>query len=175
MKNFRQSILVLVSILFLTSFARADYYSCAKMIYKDGWLKTYEYKGNTWGANTKKHGALTSTGGATIENTTSSVDPGVTTGEFMSSSQYSSSWGECSAVDQLISRKMREDYIEQNMGEVKKQIAIGDGYHIDSLAFMAGCQGIDRAGWSQTLQNKTAEFYDLKAGKTFRLFAQIQN
>jgi hypothetical protein len=61
--------------------AHADYYQCAKKVYEAGWLKKYQYKGETWAANTKKSGLLSSTMNVSTENTTSSVDPGVTTGQ----------------------------------------------------------------------------------------------
>jgi hypothetical protein len=107
--------------------SRADYYGCYKKIYESGWLKKYEYKGQTWAANSKKSGPLSSTGGVTTENTTSSVDPGVTTGEISSFAQYTSSWGECAAVNMEISMKFRDDYLEQNLHEIKKQVALGNG------------------------------------------------
>ena len=145
----------------------ADTYSCAKMVYKDGWLKKYEYLGNTWGANTKKNGALSSTGGSSTERMTASVDPGVSTGNFMSSMQYSSSWGECSMLEMFITQQFRQDYIEQNMDDIKKQIALGKGHHLDSLAFLSGCSQIERSEWSTELQSNTESFYDLIDVKKF--------
>ncbi len=147
--------------------ALANAYSCAKMIYKDGWLKSYEYLGNTFGANTKKHGAVSSTTGALTENLTSTVDPGVYTGKAMSSVQYSSSWGDCSLVEYHITKRVREDYIEQNMQEIKKQIALGAGYHVDSLAVLSGCRQGERVNWSTKLQSRTADFYDSQNGPSF--------
>ena len=140
--------------------AHADMYKCAQMVYKDGMLKKYEYKGNTWGANTKKHGVFSSTTGSTTETTTASVDPGVSTKQLLSSAQYSSSWGECSAIDYEITQEFRSDYIKQNIVEIKKQISVGDGYHLASLAFLSGCKQIDRAEWTTTLQKNFETLYD---------------
>lgn len=142
-------------------------YSCAKMIYKDGWLTKYEYKGETWGAGTKKGGILSSTVGSSIESVTSSVDPGVYTGQIMSSGQYSSSWGECSMLDYHVVENYREDYIDQNLSEIKKQLAVGEGIHVDSLAYLSGCSNIRRSEWSKALKGETAEFYDSKSSKEF--------
>ena len=147
--------------------ALADQYSCAKMVYKDGWLKTYEYKGNTWGANTKKHGAVSSTVGSSTEQTTASFDPGVTTGGYMSSSQYSSSWGECSMLEYHITKQMREEYIDQNLQEIKKQVALGEGNHVDALAYLSGCKGIEKAQWKRELQGSMERLYDAKTGASF--------
>lgn len=151
----------------LSTAAHADMYKCAQMVYKDGWFRKYETLGNTWGANTKKHGVVSSLAGSSVEKTTSSVDPGVTTGNNVSTTQYSSSWGECSMLDYHITRQMRDDYIDQNMGEIKRQIALGEGYHVDSLAYISGCKGIERANWSQTLQKGTGQFYDIQNGPAF--------
>lgn len=149
-----------------TSFGNAE--SCGKKIYSGGWLKKYEFKGNTLGANTKKSGLLGSSTGAFTENTTSSVDPGVTTGQFISSAQYSSSWGECAAVDLIITKSMRDGYIKQNLPEIKKQVAMGKGYLVDSLATLSGCKNIDHKNWSRKLQSHTSELYDSQSGDAFR-------
>lgn len=158
---------ILISTCFVAPSALADSYSCAKMVFKDGWLKQYEYKGNTWGANTKKHGAVSSTVGSSAESVTSSVDPGVMTGNIMSTMQFSSSWGECSMVDYYITKEFREQYIEQNMNEVKKQIAKGDGHHIRSLAFLSGCTNLEYDHWVQQLRANMTHFYDAKKAKDF--------
>ena len=150
-----------------SSVSFADSYSCAKMVVKDGWLKKYEYKGNTWGANTKKHGLVSSTAGSSTETTTGSVDPGVTTGQVMSTAQYTSSWGECSLVDTMITRRMRKDYIDQNLNDIKKHVALGVGHHVDSLALLSGCSGIEKRAWSQQLQGSMADFYDANSASEF--------
>lgn len=144
----------------LNTVARADMYKCAQMVYKDGMFKKYEYKGNTWGANTKKHGVFSSTGGSTTETTTASVDPGVSSKNLLSTTQYSSSWGECAAIDYHITQEFRGNYIKQNIAEIKKQISVGDGYHLASLAFLSGCKKIDRASWITTLQGNFESLYD---------------
>ena len=154
-------------IFFLSLTAKADYYGCYKMIYKDGWFKTYEHKGNTWGANTQKHGVLSSVAGSTTEGSTASLDPGVTTGQSSSSVQFSSSWGECSGVDILITKEMRNDYIEQNIVEIKKQIALGKGHHLASLAQVSGCKGTLSARWTSQLRFHMSDFYDANTGKAF--------
>ena len=138
----------------------ADAYTCAKKVVADGWLKKYEYLGNTWGANTKKSGSFGSSSGSTTENSTASFDPGVTTGKYQSTTQYSSSWGECSMLEMYITRQMREDYIEQNHAEIKKQIAQGDGHHLESLAFLSGCSQVQSERWKGTLRAKAVELIE---------------
>jgi|GEM_PF-1692088 len=158
----------LVSMMSFTAFnAYAGYYDCAKKIYEGGWFRKYEYKGETWGANTKKSNAISSTTHVATENTTSSLDPGVFTGHFVSMSQYTSSWGACAAVDIEISQMFRQEYIEQNLHEIKKQIASGEGYHLDSLAVLSGCQGYVSPEWNQTLQSHIEMLYDANDGKSF--------
>lgn len=159
MKSGNRIICALV-IFFLNGVAYADMYKCAQMVYKDGMFKKYEYKGNTWGANTKKNGVFSSTTGSTTETTTASVDPGVSTKQLLSTTQYSSSWGECSAIDYHITQEFRSNYIKQNIVEIKKQISVGEGYHLASLAFLSGCKQIDRTGWISTLQKNFEGLYD---------------
>ena len=161
--------IVLVALLgvFINSSAFADTYTCARMVYAGGWLKKYEYLGNTWGANTKKSGVTSSSVHSSIEKTTSSVDPGVSTKNWVSSMQYTSSWGECSMIDSAITMKMREDYIEQNADEIKSEIAMGDGIHVDSLAFVSGCHGINEAQWKKSLQDRAVKFYERTNAKDF--------
>ena len=76
-----------------------------------------------------------------------------------------------------ITQQFREDYIDQNLHDIKKQIAQGQGHHVDSLAFISGCKGIDRAQWSSSLQSQTAELYSVKSGKAFsqQLDSMIQS
>ncbi len=159
--------MVLLFTLLFSNVAMADYYSCAKMVYKDGWLRKYDMLGEKWGVTTKKHGIVSSTVYTAAEKLTSSLDPGVMTGSFMSTGQYTSSWGECSMLDYNITKQMREEYLEQNLGEIKKQVAMGKGDHVDSLAFVSGCHNLDQAEWSRQLQSNTAEFYDAVNGKVF--------
>lgn len=155
------------SFLFTSGVAHADMYKCWKMVYKEGLFKKYEYLGNTWGANTKKHGAFSSTAGSTTEHTTASVDPIITSKELLSTAQYSSSWGECAAIDYEVTQEFRTKYIEQNIVEIKKQISVGDGYHLASLAFLSGCQQIDHDSWVESLRSNIEQFYDTTSGQQF--------
>lgn len=162
----KRSFAFLILATLVTPSAFANVYSCAKMVYKDGWLTKYQYLGETIGANTKKHGLPMSTTGAMIEQTTSSVDPGVTSGRAISTSQYSSSWGECAAIEMIITREFREKYIDQNMPEIRRQAAIGRGYHVDALATLSGCDGSQRE-FAQRLQARTADLYPLASGSAW--------
>jgi hypothetical protein len=160
--------LVLMLMIFgFGSNAFANSYTCAKMVYSAGWLKKYEYLGNTWGENTKKSGALSSTFNASVEKTTSSVDPGVTTKNFVSTMQYSSSWGECSILEYNITKQMREDFIDQNMDTIKTEIALGDGVQVDSLAFVSGCRNLNETQWKRVLREKSLDLYDQNDAKGF--------
>ena len=151
----------------ITSSALADKYSCAKMVAAGGWFKKYEYIGNTWGANTQKSGVLSSILHSSIEKTTSSVDPGISTKNLVSTLQYSSSWGECSMLNYEVTMQMRKDYIEQNADEIKTEIALGQGIHIDSLAFVSGCHNLNETAWKESLQNRAVEFYEQKNANDF--------
>ena len=62
---------------------------------------------------------------------------------------------------------MREDYIDQNSDEIKTEIAMGDGLHVDSLAFVSGCHGVNEALWKKSLQDRAVKFYERKSAKEF--------
>lgn len=134
--------LVLVSV-FVNS-AYAD--KCGEFVYnKKGMLRKYEYLNLHLTENTKKHGSSSSTFGITTESTTASSDPGVYTGQVIGSSQSLSSWGECkfnptALMDLFGSREEYKDYIAQNLEEVKKQMAQGDGGHLHTLAAAHHCE-----------------------------------
>ena len=159
--------IILLLVTFTGSSAFANIYTCAKMVYSAGWLKKYDTLGETWGANTKKMGILSSVAHSSIEKTTSSVDPGVTTKTFVSTVQYTSSWGECSILDYQITMQMRKDYIEQNADEIKTQIAMGDGIHVDSLAFVSGCHDLNETAWKKSLKERAVKFYESKDATDF--------
>ncbi len=162
-----KSLYLTALLLCLGSNAFANSYSCAKMVFAGGWFKKYQYLGNTWGENTKKSGVLSSIVHSSIEKTTSSVDPGVSTQNFVSSMQYTSSWGECSILDYQITKQMREDFIEQNMDTIKKEIALGDGVQVESLAFVSGCHNLSETKWKRVLREKSLELYDQTDVKGF--------
>ncbi len=162
-----RNLLLLVMVFGFGSNAYANQYACAKMVYSNGWLRKYDYLGNTWGANTQKSGVLSSMVHSSIEKTTSSVDPGVSTKNFVSTMQYTSSWGECSMLNYNITQQMREDYIDQNMNVIKTQVALGDGVHVDSLAFVSGCHGLDEVLWKNVLREKSLQLYDQENAKGF--------
>lgn len=160
MKHLGRYFLLIAATLLVSNVCFGNVYKCAKMVYSQGWLTKYDVKGNTWGANTKKHGTTGSTVGYSSETSTASIDPGVTTGHSLSSAQYSSSWGDCNILEMEIASEVRKQYIAQNMMEIKKQVAMGSGHHLDSLAYLSGCQGISAEIWRQNLQRETVSIYD---------------
>lgn len=114
----------------------------------NGLYKTYKYGGvgeAYWNAITqgsKKDGPFTVTGqSTTTEPTTMTFDPKYTTNAWTSQTQSTSSWGDCSMFalrDEL--RKNRKQYIDQNLNELKMEIARGEGEHLKVVVFYSACQ-----------------------------------
>jgi len=111
-----------------------------KTVYAKGWFRKYQYahmnitqvsnKGNSSEVSTQK----------STEHSTASSDPGVSSGFSTSDSQSTSSWGECSPFKVMAYlNKQRELYIAQNLFEIKKQMAVGKGGHIEALSFFSYC------------------------------------
>lgn len=165
----KKSFLLLTLVISFSAFGFGlnDGASCAKSIYAKGMLRNYDMLGQSWGATTGKGGFkapfMTST-----ESTTSQFDPGVTTGRVMSSSGFTSSFGECSGLKVLlVNKEMRDDYIDIHLVEVKKQIAQGHGHHLVPIAFGSGCDNFMLETWTKALRTNMETLYDVKSGKEF--------
>lgn len=135
------TLLKIVAILLTLSFAQISHATkCGQFIYnKYGMLRKYNWIPNTPSENTKKHGITSSTIKPSTEHTTASVDPGVSTGATTAGTQYWSSWGACSFLNVMKGADYRQKYLQENFEDIKKQVAIGNGGHIESLAAMNSC------------------------------------
>lgn len=70
-------------------------------------------------------------------------------------------------LEMYTTENFRKEYIDQNMIEIKKQIALGEGHHVDSLAFLSGCVNIDRQNWVGNLKSNMPELYDAQSSDAF--------
>lgn len=134
---------------------------CGQLIYnKHGMFRKYDYLPLNLSEAFKKHG-FSSTSGATTESSTASTDPGVSTGVSDSQTQSLSTKGDCkwggffSAAD----RQDFEKYVEQNMHEIKNQISLGQGGHIETIAAFSECNQPKVLG--QALQKNMERFVEL--------------
>jgi hypothetical protein len=136
---------------------------CGEFIYnKNGMLRKYEYLNLTFSEKLQKHGWF-STSGVSTEATTAGSDPGVSTGQTKGMSQLSSSRDDCS----LFATGSREyrDYIAQNMLEIKKEMALGEGGHLEILAGVHRCSTIGRVMFDRSLQRNLSRFIELETNQ----------
>ena len=124
---------------------------CGEYVFKHGWYRKYKYAQNTTSQNANKFGISTAFQYSS-ETTTAITDPGVSTGVSSSTKDFFSSRGDCSAFKKMFGSY----YIEQNLDEIKKQIAKGAGGHLDTIAYFHGCK--DQA--TEKLIIKMNENYD---------------
>lgn len=171
--NLFKTTICFVSLTLLASFAHAT--KCGEVIYnKHGKLRKYEVIPLDISEGIKKHG-VSSTSGATTETSTASVDPGVSTGVSDSQTQSVSTKGDCKWGGFFGSADRRdfEGYVEQNMNEIKNQMSVGQGGHIEMLAAFAGCSQTDALG--HKLQQNMKSFVDLNNQDSKIFVERVQN
>lgn len=112
---------------------------CSSMI-NNGWFKKYKYQGvdGAGGKATTKDN-FKGTSATSTEGSTASVDPKVWSNRSTSAAQYSSSWGKCSLFGINEIRENREKYFVQNKDQILKDIAAGQGDHVEVLASFSFC------------------------------------
>lgn len=137
-------ICAIVSVALSESVLAWNTYKCSKVL-NYGFLRKYEYIGigegnmNATTQGIKKDGSFQTSTQSYSEQTTSSVDPGASTRRFLSTSQFSSSFGDCSLMAQREIREERDHYIAINLDELKKEMALGRGLHLETLASYSLC------------------------------------
>jgi len=121
-----------------------------------GWYKKYEYQGINQPATkaTKKHGSSKAPFVLSTEASTASLDPKYSSNVSTSQAQYTSSWGPCSALALNTLKTERDLYFAQNRDEVLREIARGQGEHLEVLAAFSLCdQSATNLFAQQTQQN----------------------
>ncbi len=134
-----------------------DSAKCSKML-NDGLFKKYEWGGvgdynlNAITKETKKSGSLTASGYTTTEGTTAVSDPKYSSNVSTSETQLTSSWGECSLFALKERKQQRSLYIAQNYDQIKKDVALGRGEHLEALSWFSLCENQSGAEFNLTLQ-----------------------
>jgi len=137
--------------------------SCSSML-NNGWYKKYKWAGmgeaNTRAitAETKSSNFISAISKITVENSTATVDPKYSSNVSTSQSQATSSWGECSAFALQERREQRDLYVEQNLDQIKKDVANGRGYHLEALSWFSLCEESVASEFNQELQKNMSAF-----------------
>ena len=80
-----------------------------------------------------------------------SLDPGITTGQTESSTQFSSTYGDCSIWADNNRWQRRESYVAENIGSLRRDAARGDGEYLDTFMYLTGCPSTARVGFANLL------------------------
>ena len=137
--------------------------ACGEMIYnKNGKLRKYQYMPNTISENSAKHGSSTSSGVST-EMTTAGSDVGVSTGATAGYGQFSSTKGECKWFGLFSSHQQYHDYLAQNLTEIKQEMSLGKGGHLQILASAFECNSQGQKQINQVFQKNFGRFVDFQA------------
>lgn len=151
---------IILVLFFLSSPAFAiDSAKCSRML-NDGMWKKYKWGGmgesnaNAITAETRSSGPTTATSRISTEGTTAISDPVYYTNVSRSQTQSTSSWGDCSLFSLLERKLQREQYVRQNFDQIKKDIANGDGLHMETLSWFSLCDDQAQGSFNETLQKK---------------------
>ncbi len=145
---------------------------CGELIYnKYGKLRKYHYNNHTLSENIKEHGVFSgstsSSSSTSTEGTTGALDPGVTTGEYYSVAGSTSTQGECRWFGLALNTpEGMNQYVAQNMPEIKVDMAKGNGGHLDVLANAYGCGDQDHEAFAKVLRQNFEKFAPFNAEKS---------
>ncbi len=163
--------LLFIAIIFQSISGHAlDEKKCSKML-NEGWFKKYKFGGignGYWqplSQETKSAGSTTAASNSTTEGTTAVSDPGYTSNVMTSETQSTSSWGECSFISLKKMQTQQIAYIEQNAISIDREIALGDGGHIDSLIDLNLCDKNISSEFKNTLQKNFKIYSSLDTAK----------
>lgn len=134
--------------------------ACTSLVYGHGWFRSYPALGigetgiNNLTKTTSKGSTIKGTTNASAQSSTASTDPGVSTRMTQSQTQSTSSWGACSAfASSQELRQLRDLYYVQNKDEFLKELAQGNGQHLEVMAFLGRCDQSRQKLFNATMQS----------------------
>lgn len=144
---------------------------CLQQINNRGLLRTYHLKYDypfcTRTSSTNENFSKASSASST-EQSTASVDPGITTGNWESQTEYTSSKGKCGLFwSQNSSWWKRQVFVAENYPELRRDVARGDGEYLDALQHLSLCQGVSQRAFSSALKAAYRELYQSDDLQTF--------
>jgi hypothetical protein len=146
-------LLVVLSILVTSNAYALDPQKCFKTTHGAGLLRKYDFPGYSSSEYmTKKYGSTVGSTENGMQSSTASIDPGVTTGYFSSTSEFTSSNGNCSYFS--YNREMMKDYLVRYRALVLDQAAQGHGDHLKSLYFYSTCGDGGLAAFQAGMQQR---------------------
>ena len=152
-----QGLLVLLVLVFASdAFALAPK-KCFAVKAKYGMLRKYEFPGYSSAEYlTKKHGTTSGYTEYTSQQSTSSVDPGfTTTGQIVSSLQFTSTEGGCSYFSRL--KQKKHEYLARNRDGFLMDGSFGRGRHLRTVYHLSHCKDGGLARFSRAVQQNYSE------------------
>jgi hypothetical protein len=136
---------------------------CASFV-DDGLYTKYKYMGPGEGFTkaSKDQGSVKGFSAPSTEGSTASLDPKYSSHQSSSLGQYLSSTGPCAMIGLNEMKERREKYFVQNKDEILREIAKGQGEHLNVLATYSLCEKQSFNQFSQKLQQNMDQFLNRK-------------
>lgn len=139
--------------------------SCAEKVWmKKGLFRQYEVKYSSIEfisfKTSSEEGSMKVSSASSTQNSTMSLDPGITTGQTQSATQFSSTYGDCSIWASNDRWMRREFYIAENMGNIRSDVAKGDGEYLDTFLFLTGCPAEAKGQFSNLLHRQYSSLFN---------------
>lgn len=137
---------------------------CAQNVWmKKGLFRQYDVKYSTIEfisfKTSSDEGSMKVSSASSTQGSTMASDPGISTGQTQSYTQFSSSFGDCSMWASDDRWMKREFYVAENIGHLRADIAKGDGEYLDSLAYLSGCSASAKARFAAILHNNYSSLF----------------
>lgn len=137
---------------------------CSSFVYGNGWFRKYPGLGmgeagmNNMTRTTSKGSTIKGTSDYSSQFSTASTDPGVSSKATQSFTQSASSWGACKLIGSAQElRELRELYYAQNKDDFLKELAQGNGGHLEVMAFFGRCNMEAQSEFNSTMQGHYGE------------------
>jgi hypothetical protein len=138
-------------------------YACLEQVNKRGVLRKYHVKYqspmSTRTSSSQENFSKASSASST-QTSTRSIDPGITTGELQSLTEFSSSKGVCAKyLSENKSWLQRQIFVVENYPELRNDVARGGGEYLDTFQHLSRCHMVNRHVFSNALKSHYDALY----------------
>lgn len=137
-------LILMIGLLFSSALYAFEPENCAKNTWlKYGILRQYDINYSSINfissRTSAREGYFNTSSVSTSQQTTMAVDPGISTGNTYSHTQFTSSFGACSAQAKNDRWIERETFLVENFESLRIEIAKGDGEFLRTFSQLSGC------------------------------------
>jgi hypothetical protein len=128
---------------------------CLEQVYKKGILRKYDLKHQVpFSTRTSSREGIGATSASSAQSSTAAFDPGVSTGQLQSYTQFFSQKGVCAKyLSQHQPWLERQKYVVDHFDQLQENIAVGGGEYLEAFQFLSGCSQDSRSTLFQVLKN----------------------